>query len=62
MAKEKACKKCKTIFSGTKCSKCGSVEFVDNFKGKISILNAEKSEIAKELGVKEKGVFTIKLR
>lgn len=62
MAKARACKKCKTIFEGAKCPKCESTEFVDGFKGKVVVLNAENSEIAKELGIKEKGVFAIKLK
>ena len=62
MAKEKACKECKTIYTGTKCPKCGSTESVDTFKGKVVVLNPEESEIAKQIGLKEKGTFTIKLR
>lgn len=62
MAKAKACKNCKTIYDGVKCPKCGSTEFVGNFKGKVVVLNAENSEIARELGIKEKGVFAMRLR
>ncbi len=62
MAKEKACRQCKTIYEGTKCPKCGSVEFSDTFKGKIAVLDPENSEIAKNLNVKEKGTFAIKLK
>jgi RNA polymerase subunit RPABC4/transcription elongation factor Spt4 len=62
MAKSKACKKCKTIYLGAKCTKCGSMEFVEGYKGKVVILNNEKSEIAKNLGVNEKGFFAIRLR
>ena len=61
MAKEKACKVCKTIYEGVKCSKCGATEGVDGFKGKIHILNPEKSEVAGKLGIKEKGKFAIRL-
>jgi len=60
MAKEKACKKCKTIFEGTKCPKCGSTEFTNAFKGKVVITNPEKSEIAKNLEIKDKGTYAIK--
>ena len=62
MAKSKACKKCKTIYVGAKCSKCGSIEFVESFKGKIAVLDPEKSEISKNLEIKEKGTFAIRLR
>lgn len=62
MAKEKACKQCKTIYEGTKCPACGSIESVDSFKGKIVVLNPEQSEIAKELKIDKKGVFASRLR
>ncbi len=62
MAKEKACKQCRTVFEGSKCPKCGSTEAVDTFKGKIAVLNPEESEIAKNLKITDKGEFAIKLR
>lgn len=62
MATEKACKKCKAIFEGSKCPKCGSEEITDNFKGKVVVLKPEESEVAKNLKLKEKGTFAIKAR
>lgn len=62
MTKEKACRNCKTIFNGVKCPKCGESEGVDSFKGKVSILNPERSEIASKLGIKAKGFFAIRLK
>jgi len=62
MAVEKACKKCKFVFEGTKCPKCGSEEITDSFKGKIVVLKPEESEIAKNVKIKEKGTFAIKVR
>ncbi len=62
MATEKACKKCKFVFEGTKCPKCGSDEITDSFKGKVIILKPEESEIAKNLKLKEKGTFAIKVK
>jgi DNA-directed RNA polymerase subunit E" len=59
---EKACKKCKLIFEGTKCPKCGSTEFTDNFKGRIVVLKPEESDVAKNLKVTEKGAFAVKVR
>lgn len=61
MAKERACKKCKTIYKGTVCPKCGSEEHSDTFKGKIIVLDPEQSEIAKRINTKEKGEYAIKL-
>jgi len=60
MAKEKACKHCKTVFEGTKCPKCGSDDLTDTFRGKIKIINPEASEIAKKLNLKDKGDFALR--
>jgi len=60
MAKQRACKKCKSIYIGSKCPRCGSEESTDSFKGKISIINPEQSELAQKLKIKEKGEYAIK--
>ena len=62
MAKQKACKICNTIYEGDKCSRCESKESTENFKGRIVVLNHEKSEIASKLNIKDKGNFAIKTR
>jgi len=59
--KAKACKKCRFIYEeGEKCPKCGSVSFTESWRGKIEIVNPENSEIAKELKLADKGIYTIK--
>lgn len=61
--KPKACKICKTIYEeGEKCPKCDSRESIEGFKGRIIVLNPEKSEIAQKLNIKDKGNFAIKTR
>ena len=62
MIKQKACKICNTIYEGEKCPKCDSREATDSFKGRIILLNPEKSEIAPKLKLKDKGNFAIKTR
>lgn len=62
MSKEKACKLCKTIFEGDRCPRCESREVTDSFKGRIAVINPEKSEIAQKLNIKEKGNFAIKVK
>lgn len=62
MAKEKACKECRIIYEGSKCPACGSTESTDRFKGKISVIRPEESEIAKNLGITKKGIFAARLR
>lgn len=62
-SKEKACKICKTIYEdGDKCPNCESKESTDSFKGRIVVLDAEKSEIASKINIKSNGNFAIKTR
>lgn len=60
MSKLKACKECKTIFEGEKCPKCQSVNSTESWKGRVTILNPEQSEVAQKMKLKEKGTFAIK--
>ena len=63
MTKEKACKVCNKIYEGKdKCPNCESKEFTESFKGRVYVLNPEKSEIAQKLNIKEKGNFAVKTR
>lgn len=60
---QKACKICNKIYeSGEKCPDCGAKESSDSFKGRIVVMDPEKSEIAKKLKIKGKGNFAIKTR
>ncbi len=59
--KEKACKNCRLIYEGDNCPGCGKKDVSDNFKGKVEIVDPEKSEIAQRLKVNKKGVYAIKL-
>jgi len=63
MAGKKACKNCNRIYEkDDKCPKCGSTEYTESWKGRVVILNPEKSEVAQKLKIKEKGVYAVKTR
>jgi len=62
MVKQKACKICKKIYEENKCPDCGSKETTTNFKGRIVILNPEKSELAKKINLNKKGNFAVKVK
>lgn len=62
MAKAKACRLCNRILEGEKCSHCDSKEVTESFKGRVVVLNPEKSEIANKLKFNTKGNFAIKTR
>ncbi|HLD02510.1 MAG TPA: transcription elongation factor subunit Spt4 [Candidatus Nanoarchaeia archaeon] len=61
MAK-KVCRKCKIIVEGNACPLCKGDSFTDNWKGRIFVTDADKSEIAKKIGIKSKGEYAIKIR
>lgn len=45
-----------------KCPNDGGSKFTDNWKGRIIIIDANKSEIAKKVGINAKGEYAIKIR
>ena len=60
--KKKACKKCKLFVDGSECPICKGTDFSTNWQGRISILDPNKSSIAKKIGITVKGEYAIKLR
>ena len=62
MVKKKVCKKCRLFVDGSECPICKGNSFSDNWKGRVYILDTEKSEIGKEIGTKVKGEYAIKVR
>jgi len=62
MSTKKVCKSCKIFVKGDVCPVCKGNQFSTNWRGRIHILNTEKSEIAKKIGAKEKGEYAIRVR
>ena len=62
MAKKKECKKCKIFVDGPECPICKGNQFSTNWQGRITIIDPEKSAIAKKIGIKHKGEYAIKVR
>ena len=61
MAK-KVCKKCRMFVEGNVCPVCKSNQFSESWKGRLAIIDPEKSEIASKLKFSKKGNFAIKTR
>ncbi len=62
MSKGKACRECRKIVEeGDKCPVCGGTAFTTFWRGYVVILNAEKSEIAKKMGINTKGKHALRL-
>jgi DNA-directed RNA polymerase subunit E" len=62
MAKEKACKHCKLMYTGDKCPKCGNKDSTEAWKGRVIILKPDESEVAKKMKINEKGTYAIKTK
>ena len=61
MSKKKACKRCKMFIDGDECPNCKTSQFVTNWKGRIYIINAKQSGIAKKIGSEADGEYAIKV-
>jgi len=61
MAK-KVCKKCKIFVKGNECPICKGSEFTESWQGRITIIDTNKSDIAKKISITQKGEYAIKVR
>jgi DNA-directed RNA polymerase subunit E" len=61
MVKKKACKHDKFITDEEQCPLCKGNKFSINWKGRIYILDYEKSEIAQKIGITYNGEYAIKV-
>jgi DNA-directed RNA polymerase subunit E" len=59
MAK-KMCKKCKRLVIGDKCPICQSDKLNESWKGRIIVVDASKSEIAKIMKFDTAGEFALR--
>ncbi len=59
----KACRRCKALVErdAIECPICGSRDFTDEWEGMVIIIDPEKSEIAKALGISKPGRYAIKV-
>ena len=60
--KKKVCKKCKIFVEGSECPLCHGKEFTETWQGRVYIIDANKSEIAKKIDMGIKGEYAIKIR
>lgn len=62
MVKEKACRDCRKVISeGIKCPNCGGNAFTTFWRGYVIILDPEKSEIAKKMGINSPGKYALRI-
>ncbi|MBI2041234.1 MAG: DNA-directed RNA polymerase subunit E'' [DPANN group archaeon] len=56
-----ACKICKKLVSGDKCPLHPDAKLSESWKGRIIVLDPEKSELAKKMKITDKGEYAIRL-
>ena len=59
---EKVCRHCMRVLEGQNCPICGTSDLAEGWSGLLIILDAERSEIAKKLGVDIPDRFALKVR
>ena len=59
---EKACRECHLISTGTVCPRCKTATLSDDFSGLVIVIDPKESEIAKTMGIKEKGRYALRVR
>ncbi len=62
MSRKKVCKKCRIFVEGGECPLCKGNQFSTNWQGRVNVVDANKSDIAKQCGWTVKGEYAIKCR
>lgn len=61
MAKEYACRNCKTLTTGRVCPNCHSTELSSDWVGLVVVLDVSKSQTAKTLAIEKPGRYALKV-
>ncbi|MEK6861802.1 MAG: transcription elongation factor subunit Spt4 [Nanoarchaeota archaeon] len=59
---KKACSECRIFVEGPTCPVCKGNKFSENWKGRIYIVDPNRSEVAKNLNLKVKGEYAVKVK
>jgi len=57
-----ACKECHLILEDKSCPRCPDSEVSREWQGFIEVLNPEKSDLAKEMGILTPGRYALRVR
>ena len=57
-----ACKECHLLLDDKNCPRCVDSEISRECQGFVEVLNPEKSEIAKEMGIRTPGRYALRVR
>ena len=61
MAKEMACRKCKFVTTGKICPVCKSSDLTPDWSGIALVVDPSNSQIARTLGITEKGKYALRV-
>jgi len=61
MAREMACRKCKFVTTGKVCPACKSSDLTPDWNGIVLVVDPTNSQIARTLGITEKGKYALKV-
>ncbi len=61
MAREMACRKCKFVTIGKVCPACKSSDLTPDWSGIALVIDPSNSQIARTLGITEKGKYALKV-
>ncbi len=61
MARQMACRKCKFVTMGKVCPACKSSDLSPDWTGVVLVVDPSNSQIAKTLGITEKGKYALKV-
>ncbi|HDD72233.1 MAG TPA: hypothetical protein ENF98_01030 [Candidatus Bathyarchaeota archaeon] len=59
---ERACRTCKLVTTENRCPRCGGTDLSDSFSGLLIVFDPKGSELAKIAGIKEPGVYALRVR
>jgi DNA-directed RNA polymerase subunit E" len=60
--KEKACRNCRTITTGSTCPGCGGTDLSSDWAGYVIIRDPENSKLAERLNITKAGKYALKVR
>jgi len=60
--KKKICKKCKLFVKEDECPICKGNQFATVWQGRINVIDATKSSVAKHLIMEHNGEYAVKIR
>lgn len=60
--KKKVCRSCKIFVEGNECPICKGALLSESWHGRMTFFDVEKSHIAKQVGIHQKGEYVIKVR